>query len=136
MEFNRICCIQFVCLYVSKWFIWTQCFKNQIEPVGSIGWSGNQRWIWLGQLSKPLVGQNQNKIRKTRLNHPKSFEPNNRSCICYTVRFRKIHQIDHFVKKKTLKIKSILKLNMHSPITKKNYIFLHPYKLLSLVTSL
>ena len=65
-------------------------------------------WV---NLSNPLLDQNRSKIEKTRLNRPicktgktrlnrlKSFEPKNRSRFRYTVWFRKIHQIDHFVKK-------------------------------------
>jgi hypothetical protein len=69
--------------------------NRSVQSVGP-GTSDESGWV---NLLKPLVGQNRNKIAKTRLNRPKPFEPNNRSWFCYTVWFRKIHQIDHFVKK-------------------------------------
>ena len=69
------------------------------RPIQSVGLVIGDEFGWVN-LSKSLVGQNRSKIGKTRLNRLKSFEPKNRSRFRYTVWFRKIHQIDHFVKKK------------------------------------
>lgn len=64
--------------------------------VQSVGSEIGDEFSWVNLL-KSLRGQNWSKIGKIRLNRPKPLKPKNQSRFCKIVRFKKIHQIDHYL---------------------------------------